>query len=267
MNGSRIIIVGASSDIGAQLAHHYVERGAAVVGTYRSPSLQVADLEKGGVKMVPLDIASGKDVAAFAETLKKDGFTWDVFISAPGTLEPIGKFFDLDFDAWENSVQTNSTSQLRVLHALYQARNPSKPSKTIFFAGGGTNSPFDNYSAYCVGKLLLIKMMELLDSEYPEIDASIIGTGWVNTKIHKQTLAAGAAAGENLEKTRAFLDIGDSAGSPIEMVAECIDWCLAAPRAAVGGRNFSMAHDPWKEQRLIGELSADKERYKLRRRS
>ena len=51
--------------------------------------------------------------------------------------------------------------------------------------------PFDNYSAYCVGKLLLIKMTELLDSECPDLQVSIIGTGWVNTKIHRQTLAAG----------------------------------------------------------------------------
>jgi NAD(P)-dependent dehydrogenase (short-subunit alcohol dehydrogenase family) len=139
-------------------------------------------------------------------------------------------------------------------------------SKAIFFAGGGTNGPFDNYSAYCVGKLLLIKMTELLHSECPTLQTSIIGTGWVDTKIHRQTLAADHAAGANLEKTREFLG-KRGAGTTMDDVAACVEWCLAAPRAAVGGRNIALAHDPWRDKSLIPALNADPDRYKLRRRS
>jgi NAD(P)-dependent dehydrogenase (short-subunit alcohol dehydrogenase family) len=135
----------------------------------------------------------------------------------------------------------------------------------IFFAGGGTNGSFDNYSAYCLGKLALIKMTELLHSENADLQVSIIGTGWVHTKIHRQTLAAGAAAGPNFFRTREFMDSPDGAGASLEQVAECVDWCLEAPRDAVGGRNFSLVHDGWRDAAFIEKLRAQPDTFKLRR--
>jgi NAD(P)-dependent dehydrogenase (short-subunit alcohol dehydrogenase family) len=265
MNKPKVIVLAAGSDIGAHLARHFLGSGAEVVGTYRSPTPQLAKLEKSGARLIPLDITSREQVRGFAEKLEEWLFSWDILISAPGVLEPIGGFFSLDFDAWEKSFITNSTAQLRVLHAAYRLRNRSAAAKVVFFAGGGTNGPFDNYSAYCAGKLVLIKMTELLDSEYPDLQVSIIGTGWVNTKIHQQTLAAGEAAGKNFDRTREFLESPGRAGAALETVAECVDWCLASPRSAVGGRNFSVVHDPWKSAKTIDELNADPNRYKLRR--
>ena len=265
MTGLKVIVLAASSDIGAYLTKHYLRKGADVVGTYRSPSPRIAELENAGAQMFPLDITSGEQVKSFSENLAKRAFPWNILISAPGLLEPIGKFFSQDFDTWEKSFITNSTAQLRVLHALYGIRDQSVPSKIVFFAGGGTNGSFDNYSAYCAGKLVLIKMAELLDSEYPNLQVSIIGTGWVNTKIHKQTLAAGEAAGQNFGKTREFLENSEDAGVSLGVVAECVDWCLSSPRSAVGGRNFSMVHDPWRSSGTIEKLMADQSLYKLRR--
>lgn len=263
MKSTTVIVVAASSDIGAHLVRHYLDRGAEVIGTYRNHTPLVPELEKAGARLYPLDIDAKDDVASFVERLRVSGVRWDALISAPGLLTPIGPFFQLDFDAWERSVMTNSTSQLRVLHALYGLR--SQPAKVIFFAGGGTNSAFDNYSAYCIGKLSLIKMTELLDSECPDLQVSIIGTGWVNTKIHRQTLEAGLAAGDNYEKTRGFIQNDAQSGASLETVAECVDWCLAAPRAAVGGRNFSLVHDAWTDPQFVSRLEGAPGTYKLRR--
>ncbi len=260
-------MLAASSDIGAHLAEHYLLGGAEVVGTYRNRTPRIAELEKFGAKLFPLDLNSGGQVKSFSEQLKVSGFSWDTLISAAGILDPIGPFFSTDFDDWQSSVITNSTAQLRVLHAIHGLRNRAALSKVMFFAGGGTNGPFDNYSAYCIGKLALIKMTELLDSEFPELQVSIIGTGWVNTKIHQQTLDAGEAAGLNFDKTRQFIDSACGVGSSLETVAECVDWCLSAPRSAVGGRNFSLVHDQWRDPKFIEELIANPDSYKLRRES
>jgi NAD(P)-dependent dehydrogenase (short-subunit alcohol dehydrogenase family) len=267
MNRSKIIVLAASSDIGAHLTEHYLLGGSEVVGTYRNRTTRVAELENAGARFFPLDINSGEQVNLFAKQLKASGFSWDTLVSAPGLLDPIGPFFSTDFDDWESSVVTNSTAQLRFLHAIHGLRNRTAISKVIFFAGGGTNGPFDNYSAYCIGKLTLIKMTELLDSECPDLQVSIIGTGWVNTKIHQQTLAAGGAAGLNFDKTCQFMDSTGEVGASLETVAECVDWCLSAPRSAVGGRNFSLVYDQWRDPKFIEELVANPNRYKLRRAS
>lgn len=265
MNQSKIIILAASSDIGAHLSEHYLRSGAEVVGTYRTRTPRVEELEKAGARLFHLDVSSAGQVTSFVEQLKASAFSWDTLVSAAGLLDPIGPFFSTNFDDWEDSFITNSTGQLRVLHALHGLRSRAGLSKVLFFAGGGTNGPFDNYSAYCLGKLALIKITELLDSECPDLQVSILGTGWVNTKIHLQTLAAGEAAGPNFDKTRQFMDSSGGVGASLETVAKCVDWCLSAPRGAVGGRNFSLVHDQWLKPQFIEELTTNPNSHKLRR--
>lgn len=267
MHQRRVFIIAASSDIGAHMADHFLKAGSPVVGTYRHRTDRVTELEQAGAVLLHADLNCRDDVAGLAGKLRQSGYEWDVLISAVGLLSPIGPFFSTDFEQWEESVFTNSTSQLRMLHALAPLRNPKALSKIIFFAGGGTNGPFDNYSAYCLGKLALIKMTELLDSEYQDLQVSIIGTGWVNTKIHQQTLEAGAAAGVNFSRTQGFMagNTGNAGAATLDDVAECIEWCLGAPRAAVGGRNFSLVHDQWRDPGFVDLLIANPGSYKLRR--
>jgi NAD(P)-dependent dehydrogenase (short-subunit alcohol dehydrogenase family) len=265
MSVSNVLVISASSDIGSHLVEHYLRQGFTVSGTYRTRTSRVADLERAGAKLFQLNIRSNEHVKLFAEHLANDRFEWDTLISAPGVLDPIGSFFSSDFEAWEDSVITNSTAQLRVLHAIYDLRKKTKLSKVIFFAGGGTNGTFDNYSAYCIGKIALIKMTELLDSECPELQVSIIGTGWINTKIHQQTLSAGRNAGINFGKTQEFMNRNNGDATTLETIASCIDWCLSAPREAVGGRNFSLVHDQWRDAIFIEQLTANPNSHKLRR--
>jgi NAD(P)-dependent dehydrogenase (short-subunit alcohol dehydrogenase family) len=185
-------------------------------------------------------------------------------IHASGILEPIGPFLSVDFGQWRDGFAVNCLGPLHLVHALYPLKAPEGTGKVLFFAGGGTNGPFDAYSCYCAGKWVLLKMTELLDSECANLQVSIIGTGWVNTKIHAQTLSASEAAGMNLEKTRAFLS-EPGKGVSLDTVADCVDWCLAAPRAAVSGRNFSLVSDPWRDPQFIEALIADSELCKFRR--
>lgn len=194
------------------------------------------------------------------------GLEWDLFISTVGTMEPIGPWASLDFDAWEHSVMVNSLAQLRVLHGLYPHRRAAGVVHAAFFAGGGTNNPFTNYSAYCVSKIMLIKMCELIDDEVPDVNAFIIGPGFLPTKIHDQTFANPAGAGENVDKTKRFYEMSGKTATYRDLY-DCIDWCVAGGRDVAGGRNFSAVHDPWKDagDELAAELRRDRDRYKLRR--
>ncbi|MES2686056.1 MAG: SDR family oxidoreductase [Pseudomonadota bacterium] len=264
MSRLRVLVVAASADIGAHLVEHYLRLGAEVLGTYRAHTSRMAELERAGATLLPVDLSSPENISEFIGKLKQLNYTWDVLISAVGLLEPIGTFFATEFNDWENSVITNSTAQLRMLHAVHPFRKPDGLAKVIFFAGGGTNGAFDNYSAYCVGKLSLIKMTELLDSECPDLQISIIGTGWVNTKIHQQTIAAADAAGSNFIRTQEFIT-SPAQGVALKDVAECVDWCLNAPRAAVSGRNFSLVHDKWRDPCFVNALIENPDHYKLRR--
>ncbi len=261
----RLLMLGLSSDIALHLADQFLTRGTQVSGTFRRRSAELAGLERRGAILSEVDFMSDKSLQAFASAYAQRQARWDTMISAVGQLAPIGPFFSLDFKLWADSVVVNSLAQLHAVHLLYPMRDRTRPSKVVLFAGGGTNSPFDAYSAYCVGKLILIKMCELLHSEYPDVHLSIIGTGWVDSKIHDQTVAAGEAAGVNHQKTVEFREHAATWATPLADVAACIDWCLASPPSAVAGRNFSVVHDPWRDPAFIDALEINQELCKMRR--
>lgn len=260
-----VVLLSLTSDIGAYLARHYVERGFLVVGTHRG-ELPHDLAQNPSVRALRCDLAdplSGERLAAF---LEEQQLRWTRFVSCVGQLSPVGRFFDTKFSEWSASVEVNSVAQLRALHAVYPLRQAGRTNAVVFFAGGGTNGPFTHYSAYCVGKLALIKMCELLDDEAPDLNTFIVGTGWVRTKIHEQTLAAGAAAGRNYDTTRAFLADGQK-GTSLEDVAAMIEWGVERGRGVAGGRNFSVVHDAWRSggENLAAALRADTHKFKLRR--
>jgi NAD(P)-dependent dehydrogenase (short-subunit alcohol dehydrogenase family) len=160
----------------------------------------------------------------------------------------------------------NSTAQLRFLHKIYPLRVIGKFCQVAFFAGGGTNSPFTNYSAYCAAKIMLIKMCELLDDENDNLNVFIIGPGWVKTKIHAQTLRSHFGAGSNYRMTKEFLK-SNNQGTDYLDIYNCINWCINQGASVAGGRNFSVVHDAWQEKSefLAQQLRADSSKFKLRR--
>lgn len=261
-----MFILSASADVGAAMAAMYADEGWDVVGTYRSKGPAEALEGRPTVTLLPCDVASRASVRAMVERYRTLERPWDVFVSAVGVLEPIGPWTELDFDAWEQSLIVNSTAQLRVLHALYPLRRPGREVHAAFFAGGGTNNPFTNYSAYCVSKILLIKMCELLDDEVPDLNAFIVGPGFLPTKIHQQTFDHAEDAGANVEKTRAFYRAPEKAASYRD-IYDCVNWCIAQGRAVVGGRNIAAVHDPWRSggEALAASLRGNPNTYRLRR--
>jgi NAD(P)-dependent dehydrogenase (short-subunit alcohol dehydrogenase family) len=265
MMGS-VFIAAISSDIGCHLAHLYRKRGYDVVGTYRSPENLESLRADPGIALLPCDISQPASIAAAAAQLVALDKPWEIFIGAAGQLSPIGPFFDCDIAGWSASVSLNSVAQLQLLHAIFPHRKQGAISKVAFLVGGGINGPFTNYSAYCLGKMMLVKMCELLDDEYPDLHTIAIGTGWVDTKIHRQTVAAGRQAGTNYDRTVDFLAAKQN-GTSYEDIFGCIDWCFGQGRDATSGRNFSVVHDVWDKgaDGLVRQLLHDSAKYKLRR--
>jgi NAD(P)-dependent dehydrogenase (short-subunit alcohol dehydrogenase family) len=259
-----VIILSASSDIGQALAARYLAAGATVVGTYRSDGAMGAFASHPRAHLFRLDLNEPQCFSHLAEALRQRGLSWDLFVASNGTMEPIGPFLEVDGEAWQNTICANALLPCRLLQSIYPLRRVDRTCTAVFFAGGGTNNPFRNYSAYCISKIVLIKMCELLHDEAEDLKSFILGPGYVRTKIHDETLRAGGHAGANLEKTRAFLATD---GTSMDDIYDCIEWGVAQDRAVIGGRNISIVHDPWQNggQALASALAADADMYKLRR--
>lgn len=261
-----VFILSISSDIGHALALAYLSDGYEIVGTYRNREL-VADLaQEPRVRLFHCDIASKESIERTIIAYRAVSKPWDIFISCVGDMEPIGSFFSQDFDTWEQSVIVNSTAQLRVLHSLYPFRQ-GQTSHAVFFAGGGTNSTFTNYSAYAASKLFLIKMCELLDDECPDLNTFIVGPGFRKTKIHGQTFRNPIGAGKILQRTNDLFRSSQNDNS-YKDIYYFINWCIGQGKNFVSGRNFSVLDDcrnNTNRHKLAEQLQKDKEKFKLRR--
>lgn len=259
-----VLIIGANSGIGEALAARYINDGVNVVGTYRSNICK--NIQVNGIELYQLDINDNESIKEFSSKLQYDHYSWDLVIFSVGTLEPIGNFQSVEFEEWQNSFSTNFFGQL---HLLRRLRNLASTSATVvFFTGGAPGGVLPNYSAYSVAKIALTKMVEYLDAEDSNVKYAIVGPGWVNTKIHLQTIKAGNMAGENLGKTQSFLE-NDSDETTMQDIFECINWIAGSSKLNVGGRNFSVVWDDWGDQdeapKLEARLSADINLFKLRR--
>lgn len=261
-----IIILSASSDIGSALCQRWVERGWNVLGTYRTDSVKTDELRQINVRLVKCDARDNVSINEACAELNSLCGAWDALVACIGDLEPIGHFGKVDFDDWETSLKVNFTSQLRFVHQMLPSccSDSELEPGVVFFAGPGTNNAPENYSAYTISKISLIKMCEILDVENPKIRFSIIGPGWVKTKIHSSTVEAGKEmAGDNFQKTLDMFE--DGQWVPMNKVMDCCDWVLQMPKEVVGGRNFSVVSDSWGEASLEAKLRNDNNMYKLRR--
>jgi NAD(P)-dependent dehydrogenase (short-subunit alcohol dehydrogenase family) len=261
----KYLIFSISSDFGIALANNWLENGHVVIGTYRNYSERIKELELKGAILFKCDLSSNSEIDKVCINICNN-HEWDVLCIAPATLEPVGEFIKISFDEWEKSVNLNFIAQMRIIYNLIPSRKRESINGPIIilFAGGGTNSATKYYSAYTISKIAQIKMTELLDAEIPDTRFTIIGPGWVNTKIHDATISAGKKnAGENYQKT---LDIiNNSNESSLEKVVECCNWVVSSSMEVVSGRNFSLVHDTWGSESLNEKLKKDQNLYKLRR--
>lgn len=261
------IVISASSDIGAELCKKWHCDGWNILGSYRTHAPLVDDLTNSfNIKMIHCDLLQTNSILSASQFIKKEFPQWDVLVLAPGRQEPVGDFHKVSFDEWKEGVELNFMQQMRFVHELLPHRNLKGPLEpcVLFFAGGGTNNAVRHYSSYTVSKIALIKMCELLDAEIPDTRFSILGPGWVKTKIHKPTLEAGERlAGENYQKTIYKLNSEDC--TPMKQVIASCDWIINTKSTGVKGRNFSAVFDRCGSQELENALENDFNMYKLRR--
>jgi NAD(P)-dependent dehydrogenase (short-subunit alcohol dehydrogenase family) len=251
------LIAGIDSAIGKFIANSLDSNNWTVFGTTRRENLSKNN------KIFYCDFASQESIDKCCSVANELVPSIDLLVVAVGLLEPIGNFRNIDFDSWESGFYINCLGPLRFINKLLAQLKKQPNSMVITFAGGGINSSPKQYSSYTLSKVSLTKSMELLSSEEPNIKFISLGTGWIDTPIHNQTLNAGASAGSALAETlrryesKEFVDINK--------IMEFIKWAEAESSDVITGRNFSLQNDNWSSVALREKLLADDDFYKLRR--
>lgn len=255
---STALIAGIDSVIGELIASSLLNDAWKVLGTSRRD-----ETIKTKSNSFFCDFSDSKSIDKCVSSIIQFSPKIDLLILAVGVLDPIGKYHDVDFDKWEEGFYINCIGPLRFINKLLPSLKNQNKSMVLTFAGGGINSSPERFFSYTLSKVALTKSMELLAAEEPNVRFVSLGTGWIDTPIHKQTVRAGDSAGIVGSETRRRIQSNDFVD--INEISKFVQWAYKEAPHTISGRNFSLKNDRWSTSELNDRLQGDSDLYKLRR--
>ena len=264
LTARRILVTGGSLGIGLEVSRHLARRGGRVIVAARGMEAidaAVADLEGGGHEGISIDVSdpsSWRDAAVAIDA----GGELHGLVAAAGILGPIGALEQLPAEDVIETIAVNLVGTMLALRfALPRLR--AGGGRAVTFSGGGGTSPLPRYDAYAASKAAVVRLTENLAAR-GEIEINAVAPGFVTTRMHDETLAAGAeAAGESYyERTRAQVAQG---GFPAQEAAELVCFLLSDHARGISGRLISAQWDPWRDEGFRTRLREDADLARLRR--
>lgn len=253
----KTILISGSSDIGLELSKKFLKNNN-IISTYNT---SIPKFRNAKIKFLKLDIKNLIEIDNFSK--QKVLNNWENLIILPATQLPIGLADEVAPKEWLDSININFTNQIYLLLKLLPKRAKKKIKRIILWSGTGSNNAPKYYSAYTVSKIALTKITEIFDNELDDCIFSVIGPGWVKTKIHKETLKNKVRSRENYFNTQHHFKY--NIFNSIKSVTDCVQAVLKSPKTAVGGRNISVQYDNWRSKEFNNFLKSDSNIYKLRR--
>lgn len=244
------LVTGGSHGIGKAVVSRLLKEGARVAFCARNArdlGLAAAELSAIGPDLFafPADVTNETEVEKLvAATLERYGRI-DVLVNNAGIYGPIGPAWENDPRHWKDAVTVNLVGTFLMCRSVVPAMIRAGRGKIINMSGGGAATPFPRFTAYAVSKAAVVRFTETLAQEVAghNIQVNAVAPGFVATRLHQETLAAGERAGvEFLRKTREQLAQGAvSPDIPAALVA-----FLASDRAdRITGKFISAAWDNW----------------------
>ena len=246
-----MVVTGGSTGIGLTVAEHVSRAGARVVICARGEAQlarAASHLEQtcdAHVRSVVSDVSRPEDVERVFDAAAALGAVRGV-VHCAAVLGPIGPVIQVDPDAWLETVRVNLFGTFLVTRAACRRMiAAAQGGSVVLLSGGGAGSTFPNYTAYASGKVAVARFAETVALEVAShaIRVNCVAPGFVATRIHEQTLAAGEAAGAAyLQRTKDELARG---GVPPAVAARAILFLLSSRSEGITGRFVAAPHDGW----------------------
>jgi NAD(P)-dependent dehydrogenase (short-subunit alcohol dehydrogenase family) len=254
----RVLVTGGSLGIGLAVAH---------------------DLAAQGIELV-LVARGGEALEQAAASLPGTGHTWHALdvsdehawhavqidelhgvVCAAAVMDPIGPVDSYTASDFRRTLEINVVGTLlAVQHCLPALR--ADAGSIVTFGGGGATGPLPRFDAYAASKAAVARLTENLAIELAPLRVNCIAPGFVATRLHDRTFAAGPeAAGEEFyERTRRTVEEG---GFPAASAAELVRLLVLSPPFT--GRLISAQWDPWADADFHRRLSEDPDLARVRR--
>lgn len=215
---------------------------------------------------LPCDMGSPFQVADLIKRVKKACPHLRVLVNNAAVQGPLGPFWELDFSAWQKTLQIDLLAPVALCQGLVPLlRNDDTGGSIINLAGGGAAGPRANLSAYATAKAGLVRFSETIAEELRAtgIRVNCIAPGAMKTQLLVELLAEGNAAGER--EHAAASKVFEEGGASMDRVADLALFLASDASKGITGKLISAVWDDWEYwPEHLAELSSS-DAYTLRR--
>ena len=266
LKGKTIIVTGGSHGIGMCIVKKCVKEGARLVIIARNKN----DLEKSlsTIKNISdeehqqnsLDVSDYNSVILFKDWLIKKKINVSGLVNCAGIYGPIGSTVNLDMKNFSQTININFLGTVYMCSTLAPLMISDGIKKIINYSGGGAATPFANYSAYACSKAAIVRFTENLSLELDinEYNINCVAPGFVATRLHRDTISAGALSAGNDFYQKTINQINGDAISP-DVAANLTIFLLSTNSDGINGKFISAPWDDWQKKYFQEKLLKDKE--------
>jgi len=186
-----VLITGVGRGIGLHLVEQFLQQGFEVIGTVRDESSkdnveQLANSLSKCVEVHLLEVTDRQSIARLKKSLA--GRKLDILINSAGVIGGDKQSIsDLDFDAWEETLQTNTIAPVKITLAMLPNLKLSDNAKIVCLSSimGSLARVKADSIAYRSSKAALNKAMQCLAVELQvhHIGVYLMHPGWVRTDM------------------------------------------------------------------------------------
>jgi short-subunit dehydrogenase len=215
VQGKVIVVTGAGSGMGRELALELTRRGASVAAVdMRTETLQetkkLAEKTGGKVSTHVLDVSDLAAVAALPASVQKELGDVDALINNAGIIQPFVKVNDLTLEQAKKVMDVNFYGPLALVKAFLPELLKRPESHILNVSSMGAYAPVPGQSVYGASKAAIKLLTEGLHSELmeTEVGVTIVFPGAIATNIAANsgmTMDAGDADSSKFKTTPAPL--------------------------------------------------------------
>lgn len=204
------------------------------------------------------DVSDWEHVSDWARYFLDCDIHFDAIITCAGTQGELGKIVKTDPEKWSETVRINLDGTYNVIKAFYPLMDRSRRPKIVCLAGGGAGNGRAYFSAYAVAKTAMVRLVETMALEEPNLDINSVAPGAIKTSIIDGPLRVGPSVIGDEEYNKALKQ--SEKGDDPEPALSLIEWLISEKSDGISGKFISAKWDDWKN---FNKLSS--EIYTLRR--
>ncbi len=228
-----IIVTGATSGMGRDIAQTLHEKGAHVVAGGRD-QVRGTELEKQGMMFVPGDIKTPQANQALVEKALATHGRLDALVLAAGQLG-IGRIHELSLEDWEDTIATNLSAVFYLLK--YAIPHLKEGGQMVIIGSVAASHAFPDHPAYTASKAALPGLVKQIALDYgPAIRINLVSPAQVLTPLLQDSVQAFENPETILEETAARLPM-KRLGLPRD-VTNMVLYLLGEEASWITGSNF-----------------------------